>query len=89
MNAYVTLIIIIISLLFVLIPSVNDKKINVKEWYYNSNSHVMCLIVEDKTIKDLYFIDINGKWYNYPEGTIADTCYSKLCNKLLNIRKPM
>lgn len=83
----IVLLITIISFLFILMP--NDKKVNIKEWRYDSNSHIMCLILKDKTLKDIYFININGIWYSYPNGAIANQYWSKICNDLIHSRKPM
>ena len=83
----IVLLITIISFLFILMP--NNKKVNIKEWRYDDNSHIMCLIIEDKHLKDIYFIYLNGTWYNYPNGAVANQYWSKICNDLIRSRKPM
>lgn len=77
----------IISFLLILMP--NNKKTNIKEWRYDKNSHIICLIIKEKTVKDIYFININGIWYNYPSGVVANQYWSKICNDIMYRGKPM
>lgn len=81
--------VIMVVISFALILILGKKEDVIQEWHYNSNSHVMCIIVNAKKPKDLYFIRIHGIWYNYPNGTIATKYWNEVCNNLLYGRRPM
>lgn len=83
----IAIVVVIVSFLLLLIPE--NKPPKIEEWYYDSKKHLICIIIKDKGIHDLYFIYINGNWYDYPNGTMVNKYWSNICNNLLKNGKPM